>query len=95
MSNNFVVEYKVNSNQKNWDTMCISFQYFNSNWDEDRIWTEILEYLYTDNRFDDDDDYETNCIVKDMPNYVNKVKNYLKKEEELDKINKEEFYQSF
>lgn len=95
MSNNFIVEYKVNSTQENWDTMCIYFKYFNDSWDEDRIWSEILEYIYTDNRFDDDEDYETNCTVKDMPTYVKKVKNYFKKEEYLNKIHKEEFYNSF
>ncbi len=95
MSDNFVVEYKVNSTQENWETMCIFFKYFNSNWDEDRIWSEILEYLYTDECFDDDEDYEENCIVKDMPSYVKKVQNHFKKEEKLDKIHKEEFYKSF
>lgn len=33
MSNNFIVEYKVNSTQENWDTMCIYFKYFNDSWD--------------------------------------------------------------
>lgn len=87
----FTIEYKTNPDEKDWSTMTLKFDFFHKNWDEDRIFSEIMEYVYTDPRTDDDEDYEENCEVKDMKSYINKVNVHFERQSKEDKENEEEF----
>lgn len=85
------IEYKVKPSQKKWDTMHIPFEYFNSDWDDEQISSEIMEYVYTDIRLDDDEDYEENCSVTDMTRYVQIVQSHFGKQNQLNDDHKKEF----
>ena len=87
----FTIEYKTNPAEKDWSTMNLKFDFFNKNWDEEQIFSEIMEYVYTDSRTDDDEDYEENFEVKDMKSYINKVNVHFKRQAKEDKEHEEEF----
>lgn len=87
----FTIEYKTNPSEKDWSKMTLEFSYFNKNLDDEQISMEIMEYVYTDPKTDDDEDYESNCYVKDMKSYINKVKVNFIKSTEQDKAHQEEF----
>lgn len=91
---NFIVEYKTNPEQTEWSSITINPANFRKNWDDDMIEDEIREYVYTDDRFDDDEYYENNCVIKNLSLYVTKVKNYFTNEAISDAIHKEEFEMS-
>lgn len=75
------IEYKTNPSQTEWSTMTIDFDCFSSIWDRDSIYSEIMEYVFTNV---DDDDYEENCSVKDMDKYIQIVQSHFNDDDPMD-----------
>lgn len=75
------IEYKTNPSQTEWSTMTIDFDCFSSIWDRDCIYSEIMEYVFTNV---DDEDYEENCSVKDMDKYIQIVQSHFNDDDSMD-----------
>ena len=71
------IEFKTHPSQTEWSSMELDFDYFSSEWDDGTIYSTIMEYVFT-NITSYDEDYEENCSVKDMDQYVYIVKSHFK-----------------